>query len=232
MRRRRARRSPGPGVQRGARGAAAAVPAAAGGAVDPRARLGDDVEILRRDVHVAGRPVAAAERGDELAVPPQELLPRLAGGELRHRKHRLAAAARHAGRRHLPRHRRREAHRVGEAVGRRGIDAHPRAAARRSEHRGVDADEDPGSALGVVTDDSVLAVPASEQALEVPRSEDRLNASRLHSCAGMAGERTKLVVVQREGLGSASRLYAGAKRNRSRRPLRQRRTGSDLHHRA
>src|SRR5439155_11102146 len=81
-------------VQRAAGGAAPAVPAAAGRAVDPRARLGDDVEILRRDVHVAGRAVRAAERGDELAVAPKEALAWLACGQLRHREHGLAAAPR------------------------------------------------------------------------------------------------------------------------------------------
>ena len=190
-------------VQRAARGAAAAVAAAAGRAVDPRARLGDDVEILRRDVHVAGRAVRAAERGDELAVAPEEALARLAGRQLRHREHGLAAAARHPGGRHLPRHRPRQAHRVGEAVGRSGVDAQARAAAGRAEHGGVDADEHPGAALGVVADDGVLAVPAREEALEVHAVDAYRSASRLHSAAGMAGERTKLVVAQRERLGSA-----------------------------
>ena len=162
-------------VQRTAGGAAPAVSTAAGRAVDPRARLGDDVEIRRRDVHVAGRAVGAAERGDELAVAPKQALPRLAGRQLRHREHRLAAAARHPGRGHLPRHRPRQAHRVGEPVGRSGIDAQAGAAAGRAEHGRVDADEHPGSALGVVADDRVLSVPVREEMLKV-HAADRTEA--------------------------------------------------------
>ncbi len=189
-------------MQRTAGGAPTAVPAAPGRAVDPGAGLGDDVEILRRDVHVARRAVGAAQRGDELAVPPEQTLARLAGGKFRHGEHGLAAAARHAGRGHLPRHRPRQAHRVGEAVGRGGIDPHARAAAGRPAHRGVHADEHPGVALGVVTHDRVLAVPAREEGLEVHGGRYR-STSRLHSAAGMAGERTKLVVAHRDRLGSA-----------------------------
>src|SRR6185437_16774117 len=75
--------------------------------------------------------------------------------------------------------------------------------AGRAEHGRVDAHEHPGSAPGVVADDGVLALPALKEALEVHRSGPYRSSSRLHSAAGMAGERTKLVVTQREGLGSA-----------------------------
>ena len=93
-------------VEDAARGAGAAVAAARRRAVDPRARLRDDVEIVRLDVHVAGRAVRAAERGDELPVAQEEPAPRLAGRQLaRHREHGLAAAARIARPRELLRHR-------------------------------------------------------------------------------------------------------------------------------
>ena len=159
-------------------------------------------------------------------------MPRLARRQLRHREHGLAAAARHPRAGHLPRHRTRQAHRVGEPVGRSGIDAQARAAAGRAEHGGVDADEHPGSALGVVADDGVLAFPALEVALEVHRSGPYRSASRLHSAAGMAGERTKLVVAAaREArLGRVAPLAQGGAR--AGRPLRQRRAGRDQHRRA
>ena len=103
-------------------------------------------------------------------VAAEEPAARLAGRQLaRHREHRLAAAARIARARELLRHRGREPQHVAESVGRRRVDAHPRSADGRAEHGGVDADEHPRAALGVVADDDVLAVPARQQFVEVHR---------------------------------------------------------------
>ena len=153
-------------MQHAARRTAAAVAAGSGRAVHPGADLGDDVEVRRRDVHVARGAVAPAERGDELAVAQQQPPPRVAGRQLRHGEHRLAAAARHVRGRHLLRHRVRQPHPVGQAVRRRRVDAHARAAAGRSARRRVDADEQPRPALAVEADHRVLAVPGPQQVLE------------------------------------------------------------------
>ena len=54
------------------RGAAPAVAACAGGAVDPGADLSNDVEVGRGDVHVAGGAIGASEVGYELCVAEQQ----------------------------------------------------------------------------------------------------------------------------------------------------------------
>ena len=80
-------------VQHADRRAAAAVAGGAGRSVDPRAALVHDVEVCGRDVHVARGAVRAAERRDEVAVPQEQRAARVPGRQLRHREHRLAAAA-------------------------------------------------------------------------------------------------------------------------------------------
>ena len=153
-------------VEHPAGGSAAAVAAAAGRPEHPGAPLGDDVEVGRRDVHVARGLVGAAERLDEIAVAEEQPPPRVALRQLRHGQHRLPAAARHIRNRHLPAHRRGEPHRVREPVRRLRVDAHPRPAAGRPEHRRVDAHEHPRAAGPVEPDDRLLAVPLPQQILE------------------------------------------------------------------
>jgi large subunit ribosomal protein L25 len=82
----------------------------------------------------------------------------------------------------------------------------------------MDAHEHPGSALGVVADDGMLAVPAGQELFEAHTGTvDGGLAPPLHPATasgreqefgytpapGMAGDRTKLIVTQRETLGSA-----------------------------
>ena len=190
-------------VQHAACGAAATVASGACRAVHPRARLVHDVEILGCDVHVAGRAVRPAERGDELPVTKQQRTALLSRRQLGHREHRLAPTALAVGNRHLHGHRLREPHRVREAVRRPLVHAHARPASGRPERGRVHAHEDPRAARLVVADDGFLPVPAAQELLEHPRSLQVPAGSPLHSAAGMAGERTKLIVKTREQLGSS-----------------------------
>ena len=116
--------------------------------------------------------------GHELGVPEQQRAPLGSLRQRGHGEHRLAATAVGVRDRHLHGHRLRQPHRVGEAVGGRGVDAKPRAAARRTAGGRVDADEHPRAALAVEPDDGLLAVPAPAAA---PRTRPEVCSTRRRS---------------------------------------------------
>ena len=138
-------------------------------AEDVRRSLADHVHVRLAGVDVGAGDEAAAERREQVAVALEQPPPLLAFRHGRHREHRLPASAVEPEHCELARHAGGQTHRILECLGRGRVGVQARAAHRRAEPRGVQANEHPRTGRSVVPHDRVLPVPPLEQVLEHER---------------------------------------------------------------